>query len=240
MKGPAGPDVSASAPLSPWERWSERFKRSIPGAIVLGLLAVLGISPQVREALHWFDSADLAVSPLTNATITPLEGYGVMPAVAGSTRTVYRGGCRVRLSLEHNHEGTAPISITAIRLKLLKFRPSVPGAVAEVDADSIFGAGSRKPHVFQIRLLGDSVDRATWLPDPDSAAVTANSDNILDVEGFAFLTLEPPEPEERVLVTVVAETPGEYEITFEIDYRANSKPRRGLRPEGTVAIHAQD
>ena len=234
------PNPSSAPPLSPWERLKHHFLKGILGALVLSALALFTFSRELRDFVHSLQSSDLVIHPLTSRGVAPLDGYGIIVPASGSPSPIYAGGCRITLLLEHNHHGDIPITVTAIRLKVLDFDPvRRPELAYEVNADAIVGAGTRKPHIYQVRLLGDRVEPATWLPDGDAPVVTARSDNFLDTERPFFPVLESKQPPELIQVTVVAETPGKYEITFTIDYIIQNK-ERDAAPAGKLVIYSQE
>lgn len=216
----------------------QRFKESVATDRVVhffrseddlraGLIHALhGLQPARPSAA---DESDLAVSSLRAPQRTrPLAGHPVL-APAGYDAPVHTGGVQVSLTLAHNGAGNRSINVHALVLEVASFEGrSVPELAYRIEEEAVHGAGTVRPHVFQVTVAGERVEPARWILDATRGIVVrARSANFLDTPDPRVLTFPADGADiEEIQGTILAVEPGLYELKLVLYYSVGGADRQ--------------
>ena len=199
----------------------------VVAALAAGTFTVLKIIAKKSER------SDLRITDLSipdSKRLTALDGMNAITDTKNN-RIVFPQGFNMDLELSHNGRGTDSITVRRIEIEVAQYeKGEKPEYESRIEGTKIFGAGTASDHRFHVPVFGKEVGPATWIIDAKTNKVEqAKNQDILSAdainkEGHRVFTFDAKNNKhESLRGTLLAQTPGFYQIQIHFYYSAGAK-----------------
>lgn len=220
-----------------WEQLQTRFRNSLPGIIILSLIALGGLVTQVGAALKWISDwvrpearADLILQQMP---VEPLEQYQNVPRIDGAgNEAIYPVGAVVKFELRHNLQSSEEVRVNSLDVEVEAYDPRA-NCPFELTGDEFRGAGQSELRTFMVVLASGKVEGVQRRED-QKPVMRGRSTNLLNLDPPVVLTLRKQQAEsvETIRVKFLAADAARYKVGLSIGYSS----QQGLRTQKIAPV----